>query len=92
MKDFNYGGFTLEQYNEVEYDGDNSKNFHFIHGPGLVRSHFQDWTPYAWMTFADFQIVVWFYTVTGRFPHRGDIDSCGPLHSEDLKGIMEAVL
>jgi hypothetical protein len=68
----NYEGYTLEQYNEVEFDGDNSKNFHFITDPAGER-HWLDHSPYDWIEMDDFVKYVEFHKAEGRMPKESEI-------------------
>lgn len=87
-----YGGFRLEQYEDIEPE-ENIKIFHMIHGPGLVRSHFLDWTPYEAIGSTDFQFLIWFYTIVGRFPAREDkVGTVGALRHGDMEDLVRAVI
>lgn len=68
---------------EEDREEDNVKLFQYIVTPDGER-HWLDHTPYCELTKADLAAYVAFYKVHGRFPTRQDIDSCGPIHSEDL--------
>lgn len=75
---------------DVDVEEDNIKLFQYITTPD-GKEHWLDHTPYRRVTKADFELYVAFYKKHGRFPERADINSCGPLHSEDLETMRDRV-
>lgn len=74
-------GFSFDI--EVEEQEDNRKFYQYIESPDGKR-HWLDHTPYRRLTQEDFEKYVAFYKAHGRMPNREDINSCGPLRSENM--------
>lgn len=66
-----YDGYKLEQDEEVEFDGCNSKIFHHITSPDGER-HWLDHSPYDWIEMDDFVKYVEFHKAEGRMPTRDE--------------------
>lgn len=65
---------------EKDVDNDVVKKWFRLEGPGVKPNTFVDWSPYSNMTTQDLDL----YIKLGM-PSRSDIDSIGPMRSEDLK-------
>lgn len=77
-----YLGFSLSQ--EEEREDDNIKIWHIVTTPtGEQRT--LDHTPYEMISPEVFAHYVLFYKEHKRFPNRQDINSNGPIHSEDIE-------
>jgi hypothetical protein len=52
---YEYKGHTYQGYEETEFDGDNTKIYHFVQPPEGEQIH-MDFTPYDFPTEKEFQI------------------------------------
>lgn len=68
-----YEGYKLEQFEEVEFDGCNSKMFHYITDPSGER-HWLDHNPYADVRMMEFVKYVEFHKAEGRMPKESEIN------------------
>lgn len=80
--DLNYFGFHLDQTEERE--DDNSKIWHTLTSPS-GQSVTLDHSPYEYIDTDTFRRYVLFFKQHGHIPTRRDINSIGPLHSEDVR-------
>jgi hypothetical protein len=73
---------------ETDHEDDNVKIFHWISdidGEQTMIDH----SPYEHIDRETFARYCKFFEKHGRFPSRNDIQSCGPLHNEDLIKLTE---
>lgn len=81
-----YLGFHLTQ--EEEREEDNSKIWHTVTMPNGQKETL-DHTPYEMIEPETFKRYVMFFKEHKRFPTRRDINSNGPIHSEDIDKLTE---
>lgn len=65
-----YDGYTLEQNEEIEYDGNCSKIFHYITSPDGER-HWLNHSPYEYIELMTFVKYVEHHKATGEMPKDG---------------------
>ena len=76
--------FLLTQYTEEE--DDNVKIFQIISVNG--NDHYIDHSPYEPIDHSCFDNYIKFYRKQGLFPDRSNIESIGPLDSEDIRRLV----
>ena len=81
-----YRDYELRETEDREDDC--IKIFHDVYDKegNLVAS--LDHSPYEEIDADTFEFYIEFYLTQGRFPSRLEINSCGPLHNEDLLLIL----